>query len=370
MRMWKRLFVAMLVLQVSTISAVTAYAGPPADTKKKVDDLTNKKREEQGKLNDINGQITQLESEIAGYQKRMDELGQTFQAAEQELVKAREQEAVAMKKVVTATKGLYEEGYLDSPLANLLQSDGVREFTEQFDLLKSVMGFMVEDFQHYKKATDQVKQKKKELQGIQDELGGEMKKIGLAKDQLREKQKVSQDKVDGYDQELEHYEDEIIEINQDLLKSGKLNFPFTGPMSLPCDGCTKVNSEFGVRIHPVTKKRSRHDGLDLDAPFGKPINAVADGVVVASRPSSGYGWLIVVYHGHKDGRAIYSAYAHSFSQQVITKLIGDPVKRGERISSVGNNGVGTGPHLHFEVRVGNVNKEGAVNPRSWLPPLQ
>ncbi|TCP69623.1 murein hydrolase activator EnvC family protein [Baia soyae] len=369
MRMWKRLFFAVLVLQVAIIPAVTAYAGSPTDTKKKVDDLTNKKKEEQVKLNDMNGQMTQLESEVAGYQKEMDELGQTYQAVEKDLLKAREQEAAAMKKVIAATKGLYEEGYLDSPLANLLQSDGFNEFAEQFDLLKSVMGFMVEDFQHYKKATDQVDQQRKKLSGIQNELGEKMKKIALAQNQLREKQKASQTKVDGYDQELEHYEDEIIDINQDLLKSGKLNFPFTGPMSLPCD-CTKVNSEFGVRIHPVTKKRSRHDGLDLDASYGAAVNAVADGVVVASKPSSGYGWLIVIYHGHKDGKAIYSAYAHSFSQQVITKLIGDPVKRGERISSVGNNGVGTGPHLHFEVRVGNVNKEGAVNPRSWLPPLQ
>ncbi|MDQ0415927.1 murein DD-endopeptidase MepM/ murein hydrolase activator NlpD [Croceifilum oryzae] len=369
MRMWKRLFFAVLVLHVVAIPAVTAYAGSPTDTKRKVDDLNTKKQEEQSKLSDINGQITQIESEIAGYQKRMDELGKTYQATEQEFQKAREQETAAMKKVVTATRGLYEEGYLDSPLANLLQSDGVREFTEQFDLLKSVMGFMVEDFQHYKKAADRVTQKRKDLSKIQEDLGGEMKKIGLAKDQLREKQRASQVKVDGYDQELDHYEDEIININQDLLRSNKLNFPYTGPMSLPCN-CTKVNSEFGVRVHPVTKKRSHHDGLDLDASYGAPVMAAADGVVVASNPSSGYGWLIVIYHGEKDGKSIYSAYAHSFSQQVITKLIGDPVKKGERISSVGNNGVGTGPHLHFEVRVGNVNKEGAVNPRLWLPPLQ
>lgn len=97
-----------------------------------------------------------------------------------------------------------------------------------------------------------------------------------------------------------------------------------------------------------------HRGIDLGAGYGAPIYAVTDGVITYAGPKSGYGRLMIIRHW--DGSE--SAYGH-MSRFVRTS---GRVKAGEVIARVGAAGEATGPHLHFEIRVGGV----AVNPRPYL----
>ena len=114
----------------------------------------------------------------------------------------------------------------------------------------------------------------------------------------------------------------------------------------------------GERRIPDALRRSISAGA-----CNTPIYAAASGVVVESRSSVGYGWIIVIYHGNKDGTPLYTWYAHSYAHQVRVKA-GDEVKRGQHISGIGSYGMSTGNHLHFEVRIG---KNGqAVDPMSYL----
>ena len=115
-------------------------------------------------------------------------------------------------------------------------------------------------------------------------------------------------------------------------------------------GC-RLSSRYGMRNHPILHIRRLHTGLDLSAPKGTPVKAWKDGDVVKAKSSGGYGKLIVVRH--TDGSETYYAHLRGFN---VKK--GDKVDAGDQIGEVGSTGMSTGPHLHFEVRVGGQ----AINP--------
>lgn len=108
---------------------------------------------------------------------------------------------------------------------------------------------------------------------------------------------------------------------------------------------SRVNSDFGVRVHPVTKKKSQHRGVDLKMPKGTPVYATADGIVETSGTDKQGGFGKIIRIQHSFGFRTY--YAH------LNKLLvepGDFVVKGQQIAESGNTGRTTGPHLHYEVR--------------------
>lgn len=106
-----------------------------------------------------------------------------------------------------------------------------------------------------------------------------------------------------------------------------------------------VSSPFGYRVHPIFGTRKLHTGWDLSAASGSPIAAAAGGVVVSAGVRGGYGNAVVIDHGG----GIATLYAH---QSSIAVSAGEQVSQGQVIGYVGCTGYCTGPHLHFEVRVG------------------
>ena len=106
---------------------------------------------------------------------------------------------------------------------------------------------------------------------------------------------------------------------------------------------TKVSARFGTRVHPITKEEITHTGIDLVAEEGTKVKAAADGIVVSASYDSKRGNYVELKH--IDGSI--SAYCHGSK---ILVEVGDCVKVGEHIMTVGKTGQATGPHLHFEVR--------------------
>ncbi len=105
----------------------------------------------------------------------------------------------------------------------------------------------------------------------------------------------------------------------------------------------RVTSRYGWRIHPISKNRHFHRGVDISAKRGTNIRAIAKGVVIYSDKSGGYGRLVILRHSQN----YLSAYAHC-SRIYVKK--GKVVRRGQRIAKVGSSGLSTGSHLHFEVK--------------------
>lgn len=107
-------------------------------------------------------------------------------------------------------------------------------------------------------------------------------------------------------------------------------------------------SGFGFRIHPIYKVKKLHTGIDFAAPIGTPIYATADGrIEEVSVKFSGYGKMVVIDHGF--GYKTRYAHMHDFAVRS-----GQNVKRGELIGYVGDTGISTAPHLHYEVMMNGV----------------
>ena len=106
----------------------------------------------------------------------------------------------------------------------------------------------------------------------------------------------------------------------------------------------RMTSGYGYRIHPIYKTRKMHYGMDFSAKTGTEIYATGDGVISKVRRSKrGYGNYVKINHDF----GYETLYAH-MSKYIVKK--GQKVKRGEVIGYVGNTGISTAPHLHYEVR--------------------
>jgi murein DD-endopeptidase MepM/ murein hydrolase activator NlpD len=105
----------------------------------------------------------------------------------------------------------------------------------------------------------------------------------------------------------------------------------------------RLTSSFGMRVSPISGKTSMHGGLDLAAPMGTDVYAARGGIISESGNSPIYGNYIIITH--KNGWT--SLYGHLSA--ILTKLQSN-VQTGELIGRVGNTGLSTGPHLHFELR--------------------
>ncbi len=110
---------------------------------------------------------------------------------------------------------------------------------------------------------------------------------------------------------------------------------------------TRVTSPYGYRIHPITKKKKFHRGIDLRAKMRTPVKATANGVVVyvRSRDIGGFGRVIKVQHSF----GFMTIYAHLNKTEV---KLGDVIRKGQVIGLSGNSGTSSGAHLHYEVRYG------------------
>lgn len=115
---------------------------------------------------------------------------------------------------------------------------------------------------------------------------------------------------------------------------GRFVWPAGGPLT----------SGYGMRTHPIFGDVRMHTGIDIGAPYGSAVYAADSGRVLFVGAMSGYGNVVVVDHG-----GIATTYNHLSSFGVST---GQSVSRGQTIAAVGCTGYCTGPHLHFEVRIG------------------
>lgn len=117
----------------------------------------------------------------------------------------------------------------------------------------------------------------------------------------------------------------------------------------------RISSSFGNRIHPVTRRRAFHSGIDIANSRGTSILASRNGKVTFAGYKGTYGNYIIVSHGN----GIETSYAHLSS---INVRVGQSVTQGEVIGKMGTTGRSTGNHLHFEIRIGG----SAVNPSKYM----
>lgn len=164
---------------------------------------------------------------------------------------------------------------------------------------------------------------------------------GLASGSLQEADEIRQ--LSSY---LEGAIQPIEQIGRMLETQGSLfsDIPSIWPIQ---GGIGHVSMEFGPNIHPITGQWYIHKGMDFSTwRQGDPIIATANGQVVTVGYDSGFGNYVIIKHKH----GIYTRYAH-MSTIRVTK--GQFVSQRDVIGAIGNTGISTGPHLHYEIHIGS-----------------
>lgn len=211
-----------------------------------------------------------------------------------------------------------------------------------------------------------LKKEKKELVALQKELDKKVKE----KEELIEKLKKEHKELTS--EQISAKEEEKIlklqaEIVEKVIEQHKKNpdalvhhsaIEGNGILLRPAIG--RLSSKFGIRIHPITGERKKHRGMDIAAPTGTPVIAAGSGTVTHAAYTGGYGNVIFIYHPHLE---LTTVYAHLSKIHVKP---GQPINVGKRIGDIGSTGDSTGPHLHFEVHLGQYNKANAVDPQLYL----
>jgi murein DD-endopeptidase MepM/ murein hydrolase activator NlpD len=113
------------------------------------------------------------------------------------------------------------------------------------------------------------------------------------------------------------------------------------------NGMGNITMFFGHNINPITGQYYIHKGIDIATyRAGDPVVATADGQVVTAEFSYDFGYYVIIRHKH----GYYTRYAHLSNYRVY---VGQRVQQGEVIGYIGNTGISTGPHLHYEVHIGS-----------------
>jgi murein DD-endopeptidase MepM/ murein hydrolase activator NlpD len=123
-------------------------------------------------------------------------------------------------------------------------------------------------------------------------------------------------------------------------------------MKTPVDGA-RITSGFGMRFHPILGYTRMHKGVEFGVPIGTPVMAAGEGKIAFKGVQHGYGNFVLVNHGN----GYSTAYAH-LSRFAPGLHLGSHVRQGQVIAKSGMSGMATGPHLHYEIRINNVQ----VNP--------
>ena len=168
---------------------------------------------------------------------------------------------------------------------------------------------------------------------------------------LSEEEKAKQAQIDEITSQYNEINKQILE----LAKQGLDTEYIGGVLAWPVPGYTKISSNYGMRVHPITGQYKLHTGVDISAPMGANFVAANDGIVTKAGYNTAYGNMVIIDHGG----GISTLYAHG-SEILVT--VGQTVTRNEPILKVGSTGYSTGPHAHFEVRINGV----VTNPIEYI----
>ena len=157
-------------------------------------------------------------------------------------------------------------------------------------------------------------------------------------------------------------EAESNQIEAELSRAKHGSGKYHGAMGWPVPGFYRITSPFGWRMHPVLHVLKLHSGIDIgknpgQAIAGAAVVAAGNGTVISAGYRSGYGNTVMIDHGN----GVVTLYAHQPSGGIKVS-VGQRVRKGQRIGTVGMTGYATGPHLHFEVRING----SPVNPMRYL----
>ena len=315
-----------------------------------IEKLDEKIQESESKITELDAQVSQLQAEISDIQAKLEVAEKNYE----------KQKDIMEKRLIA----IYESGdtnYIDV----LLKSSDLSEFLSNYYLISEITSLD-------KELLDEVETEKKEIELSKQKLEKNQASLATALQtqtqtatvlqntktlrenyiaRLSDEEKAKQAQIDEITAAYEAVNNQILE----LAKQGLDTAYIGGVLAWPVPGYTKITSNYGMRVHPITGQYKLHTGVDISAPIGANFVAANDGIVTKAEYNTAYGNMVIIDHGG----GISTLYAHG-SEILVT--VGQTVKRNEAILKVGSTGYSTGPHAHFEVRINGV----VTNPIEYI----
>jgi murein DD-endopeptidase MepM/ murein hydrolase activator NlpD len=380
-------FFMVVVLLISVAMPVATEANSKLDKiNKQIEELRKRETEAKRKARQADEQIRKINSTTRTVKREITELHESIEetikrilvieqslnstrarldATVVQLVEAEERVEKRDNLLKTRVRLMYENGSV-SYLEVLLGSNSFVDFLDRLEALEMIVEQDQVILEANIKDRDMVAQLKAKVESELDRLGTLHVKVEALKSSLiaqeREKEvviaslQVKKEELEEYKEDEERELIELAAARQKLTaEADKLKWA-GGQFAWPVPDSQRITSNYGMRVHPITGKRTGHNGMDIGAPKGTKIVAADDGTVIVAQYLRGYGNTVIINHGS----GLWTLYAHMSKTSVKQ---GASVTKGKtKIGEVGSTGRSTGNHLHFEVR----KDEKPVDPMKYL----
>lgn len=337
-----------------------------------IEDLKDSKGDIESKVTELNQQLIDISAWITDLENQLTAKSEDIQETKDELAGAKEREAQQYADMKVRIQFMYENGQT-SYLEALLSSRNISEFLNSADYIAQIQSYDRQKLTEYQDTVEsivnleaQLEQEYTDLEALKSTV--ESNKATVAA-MMRQKESEladisgdiedAQSDADYYAAEIQAQEELIAAIKRaeaEKAAAGVEEHPYTGgAFRWPCPSSTRVTSDYGTRVSPMSGASSNHKGIDIGASAGADIIAAADGTVTAASYSSAAGNYVMIDHGG----GLYTVYMHASSLLVSP---GQTVSAGDVIAKVGSTGISTGSHLHFGVSLNG----SYVSPWSYL----
>ncbi|HSH58136.1 MAG TPA: peptidoglycan DD-metalloendopeptidase family protein [Acidimicrobiales bacterium] len=346
-----------------------------------LDGAEGRRRQLDARVGELDGQMAAVRSEAEAAEARLDTVQADFVRTQMELGDARGRLTTAQAELRAQAVSAYLGNPSASAADSLLRSANLRELAATSSYLESVAearGRVVERFRSLRDSTRalqaSVEARRDEAKGQRDvvlarrsALEGVRSELDATRTEVKREEAGRQAVLDGVRARVDEFEAQIATLQGDSdsvtgllqgMQTGGVGAATpaagSGVLRRPLGGAA-LSSMFGPRVHPIFGTVRMHNGVDFRGSTGTPIMAAGGGTVVYAGPRGGYGNTVVIDHGG----SLATLYAH---QSTVYVSVGATVAPGQVIGAVGSTGFSTGPHLHFEVRLGGT----PVNPLGYL----
>lgn len=337
-----------------------------------IEDLRDSKGDIESKVTELNQQLIDISARITDLENQLTAKSEDIQETKDELAGAKEREAQQYADMKVRIQFMYENRQT-SYLEALLSSRNISEFLNSADYIAQIQSYDRQKLTEYQDTVEsivnleaQLEQEYTDLEALKSTV--ESNKATVAA-MMRQKESEladisgdiedAQSDADYYAAEIQAQEELIAAIKRaeaEKAAAGVEEHPYTGgAFRWPCPSSTRVTSDYGTRVSPMSGASSNHKGIDIGASAGADIIAAADGTVTAASYSSAAGNYVMIDHGG----GLYTVYMHASSLLVSP---GQTVSAGDVIAKVGSTGISTGSHLHFGVSLNG----SYVSPWSYL----
>ena len=328
--------------------------------KEALESMTVRKRKLDAQIESYENELSAIEALISGYDDQINAL--TSRIGELKSALSQKRELLTQR-----LRANYEDGNVNY-WEMIFTSDGLYEFLTQLDRIVYLLEYDEQIITEYDHSCEELDASLSSLISLKNEardtqnmlIQSKQKLNGQLENMISEMATLDSDVNASYELYKKKIADEK-EFNSDIEKllaerQAQTNAAYVGGefiWPLPSSH-TYISSGFGWRIHPITKLKQFHLGIDIPAPYKTSIYAANSGTVIEQGYHNANGNYIIIDHG--GGKATF--YAH------LTKILvatGQKVNQGDTVGLVGTTGWSTGYHLHFGVFVDNT----AVDPTTY-----